>query len=554
MNIKENWRVFIVTFKIHFFKIVVPLFLFLAMSVGNALAIENFELYQEKYVDSEHIMLYSHVPTGVKLVTIQPVSDQQHFSVEIAFKTPTCNNKGIAHVVEHCVLNGSKDYPIKNLPLRIKEVHPDCDIDGTTYHDFTRYIFKTSSKINFLPIFDIFWSSIFDPAFLGDKKIFQKESFFYDSVSHQFLCGSVLQEIIETYSVPERNIFRSINKQLFDSSFQYDCGGTPWNLLDLTYKEAVEFYKTHYSFSNMLVILRGSYNWNELFQYFDKEYFSKGIRQDNSNNVELQTVPSDGVPTKYFVSEYDSTIRREGERVNAFYFIKHENPEDFLGALVLDAMINSKSSNFKKLAKEKEYENLVFKVSGGYKKLFGFEYMKKSDLSFEFKKFETDLKEILKKFLETLTEEYIGCVCESIKGSLKKTYSNEKISALTLFNNFVYYNDPLRNIEYYSQNNIEKSLDKICNIFYLKGFIKDNIIDNDSYTIGVFLPKKNLNNSLIKNAIQKFGNFVEKNKITSDMIVKDEFEKWNCNKDEVFSIINSKMNEEKFINWRKYFK
>ena len=537
-----------------FFKIIVSLFLLFAMPMGYVLAIENFELYQEKYIDSERIMLYSHVPTGVKLVAIQPVNDQQYFSVEIAFKTPTQSNKGTAHVVEHCVLNGSEDYPIKNLPLKIKEVYSDCDIDGITYHDFTRYIFKMSSKMNFLPIFDIFWSSIFNPTFLGDKRVFQKESFFYDSIGHHFLCGVVLREIIATYSVPEKNIFRSINKQLFDNSFQYDCGGTPWDLLDLTYKEAVEFYKIHYNFSNMLIILRGNYNWNEILQYFDKEYFSKGIAQDDSNDAELQTVPSDGVSTKYFISEYDSTLQSEGEKINAVYFVKRENPDDFLGLLVLDALINSKSSNFKKLAKEKEYDNLVFKVSGGYKKLFGFAYMKKPDLSFEFKKFEITLKEILERFLETLTEDYVRGVCESIKVSLRKAYSDEKISALTLFNNFVYYNDPLRNIEYYSQNSIEKSLEKVCNIFYLKGFVKDNIINNDSYTIGVFLPKKNLNSSLIENAIQKFGNFVEENKIKSDIIEKDEFERWSCNNDEVFGIINSKINKEKFINWRKYFK
>lgn len=147
---------------------------------------------------------------------------------------------------------------------------------------------------------------------------------------------------------------------------------------------------------------------------------------DDSNDAELQTVPSDGVSTKYFISEYDSTLQSEGEKINAVYFVKRENPDDFLG---LDALINSKSSNFKKLAKEKEYDNLVFKVSGGYKKLFGFAYMKKPDLSFEFKKFEITLKEILERFLETLTEDYVRGICESIKVSLRKAYSDEKISA-----------------------------------------------------------------------------------------------------------------------------
>ncbi len=445
--------------------------------IFKASAIKNFELQQEKCVDSEHIMLYLHVPTRMKLIAVQSTNAQQIFSVEIAFKTPTQNNKGLAHVVEHCVLNGSENYPIKNLSYMLKEVYPDSKIDAVTYHDYTRYTFETPSKKDFLPVFDIFWDSIFSPKFLDDKKIFKKETFFYDTINKNLIWGSVLHEVFGTYSIPKKNIFRSINKQLFDNSFQYDCGGTPWDLFDLTYKEVVDFYKNYYNFSNMLVVLRGNYNLNELLAYFDNEYFLKKFLPNEPKNIELQTIPSQGVPTKYFVSEYDSTTQNEGVKVNASYLIKHDNFEDFFCALVLSAIINSKSSDFKKLAKEKGYNDLTLKTSGGYNKIMSFEYTKKSDVDLTFKKFEVDLKETLNKFLETLTEEYLYDVCESIKKNVKGKIKNEKISVLTFFNNFVYYKDPLKNIENYSHDSIKKSLNKICSALYLKRFVKDNVID-----------------------------------------------------------------------------
>ena len=541
-------------FKIIFLKIIILYLLFFENFIFRATAIKNFELQQEKYIDSEHIMFYSHIPTRIKLIAVQSPDEQQLFSVEIAFKTPTQSNKGVAHVVEHCLLNGSKNYPIKNLPYMLKKVYPNSKIDAITYHDYTRYTIGTSSKKDFLPVFDIVWDSIFNPLFLDDKKIFKKETFSYDAINRNLMWGSVLREIFGTYSISQKNIFRSINKQLFDNSFQYDCGGTPWNLFDLSYKEVVDFYKNYYNFSNMLIVLRGNYNLNNLLTYFENEYFLKKTLSSEPKDVELQTIPSQGVSTRYFVSEYDSSAQDEGDKIIASYLIRPDNLEDFFCALVLNTVINSKSLNFKKLSEKKGYNDLILRLSGGYNKIMSFECTKKSNLDLTLKKFEIDLKETLNNFLETLTEKYLCDVCESIKKNMRGKIKNEKISALTFFNNFVYYNDPLKDIENYSQDSIQKSLDKICNVLYLKRFITDNVVDNKNYTVGVFYPKKNLNKSLIESAVKKLHDFIIGNKIINEKNEKNGFEERNlANNDDVFSIINFNAHNEKFVNWRKYF-
>ena len=238
-----------------FFKYLFSIIIILQFFIVNTFTIENFSLKDKKQVDSENISFYVYSPGNIGIVVIQQDTDAnkaQNFSIEIAFKTPTENNKGTMHIIEHCILNGSENYPIKDLFYAVKNEYPASYIDATTYHDFTCYSLETSSKKDFFLIFDVLWDCIFRPKFLTDKKIFQKESFFYDSHNNNLINGSVFYEVAGTYTFPQKNICRFINKQLFDNSYQCDCGGTPWNILDLTYKEAIDFYKKYYVPSNML--------------------------------------------------------------------------------------------------------------------------------------------------------------------------------------------------------------------------------------------------------------------------------------------------------------
>jgi len=531
---------------LNFFKYLFSIIIILQFFIVNTFTIENFSLKDKKQVDSENISFYVYSPGNIGIVVIQQDTDAnkaQNFSIEIAFKTPTENNKGTMHIIEHCILNGSENYPIKDLFYAVKNEYPASYIDATTYHDFTCYSLETSSKKDFFLIFDVLWDCIFRPKFLTDKKIFQKESFFYDSHNNNLINGSVFYEVAGTYTFPQKNICRFINKQLFDNSYQCDCGGTPWNILDLTYKEAIDFYKKYYVPSNMLIVLRGNYNLNKILTYLDKEYFSKILVQKNLNKIELRTDSSSGTPTKYFISEYDSTIYDEGKIINATYLLKDREIETFIGASILSAICNSKSSDFKKIALEKGYDNLVLEAIGGNEKMISFWSKRSIDSNLNLQIFESDIKDILIKTLETLTEKYLSDVCNSVKSNLlkRKLASKKSIETLVIFNNFTYYNDPLKDIEKYSQININEIVDKVCNISYLKNFLQNNIISSDRYTIGKFLPKKNLNELLISNAFQKLKNYVISNKISNMSEERTEFEKWLAKKDILADILECKL-------------
>ena len=59
---------------------------------------------------------FEHVKTGAKLFYVAADDDNKVFY--IGFRTPPKDDTGVAHIVEHSVLCGSKKYPLKELRVR----------------------------------------------------------------------------------------------------------------------------------------------------------------------------------------------------------------------------------------------------------------------------------------------------------------------------------------------------------------------------------------------------------------------------------------------------
>ena len=62
---------------------------------------------------NERMIRLEHRKTGAQLVVV-PNKDKKRVFV-IGFRTPPYDSTGAAHIVEHCVLDGSKKYPVKDL-------------------------------------------------------------------------------------------------------------------------------------------------------------------------------------------------------------------------------------------------------------------------------------------------------------------------------------------------------------------------------------------------------------------------------------------------------
>ena len=75
--------------------------------------LHGFELIEERDIPEVNGkgIFYRHIKTGAELLSIINDDDNKVFSIN--FRTPPKDSTGVAHIMEHSVLCGSKKYPVK---------------------------------------------------------------------------------------------------------------------------------------------------------------------------------------------------------------------------------------------------------------------------------------------------------------------------------------------------------------------------------------------------------------------------------------------------------
>ena len=116
---------------------------------------------------------------------------------------------------------------------------PNTFLNAMTFVDKTMYPFASPLKKDFDILFDIYADAVFDP-------LLRKESFLqegirsfdghFDGVVFNEMCGARSTED----SVVQTCIFRDMFK---GTPCQYDSGGDPFYIVDLTYEQYLERYK-----------------------------------------------------------------------------------------------------------------------------------------------------------------------------------------------------------------------------------------------------------------------------------------------------------------------
>ena len=73
-----------------------------------------YELIREQKIEDVHVegCLLRHKKSGARVVLLQNDDENKVFS--IAFRTPPKDSTGVAHILEHSVLCGSREFPLKD--------------------------------------------------------------------------------------------------------------------------------------------------------------------------------------------------------------------------------------------------------------------------------------------------------------------------------------------------------------------------------------------------------------------------------------------------------
>lgn len=213
-----------------------------------------------------------HERTGLELYHLHNDDEENLFS--FIFKTPPKNNSGVAHIVEHAVLAGSKRFPIKDPFLVLLKGSLNTFLNAMTYPDKTVYPGASTVKKDYYNLMTVYGDAVFFP--LLRKEIFHQEGVRLQQGEEGLeVSGVVFNEMQGNYSSAESIIGEWSYRGLFqESSYGYDSGGEPPAIRDLSYEEFTAYHAQYYHPSNCRIFLYGNIPTEEQLAYLEEQFLS----------------------------------------------------------------------------------------------------------------------------------------------------------------------------------------------------------------------------------------------------------------------------------------
>ncbi|MBW2615777.1 MAG: insulinase family protein [Deltaproteobacteria bacterium] len=221
--------------------------------------IHGFQLERDQDIKElkTRARLYRHVKTGAALLSL--INDDENKVFGITFRTPPSDSTGIAHILEHSVLCGSRKYPVKEPFVELLKGSLNTFLNAFTYPDKTCYPVASQNLQDFYNLIDVYLDAVFYPRLT--PFIFQQEGWHFelkDSDQPLIYKGVVFNEMKGAYSSPDNVLVDRSQRSLFpDNTYGLDSGGNPKHIPDLTFEQFRAFHQRYYHPSNARVYFYG---------------------------------------------------------------------------------------------------------------------------------------------------------------------------------------------------------------------------------------------------------------------------------------------------------
>lgn len=202
----------------------------------------------------------------------------------IAFKTIPGDDTGVAHVVEHSVLQGSRKYPVKSPFDELRRSSLQVYMNAFTRKDQTHYLFSSRNDTDYANLADVYLDAVFHPLLLTDSHAFRQEGWHYELKSAQdklSINGVVYNEMKGVEAIPEHRAYHETLKALFPSNvYGKESGGKSSDIPNLSHADAIAFHARFYHPSNALVFLDGAVDVASILKKLDAVFGEYDRRAD----------------------------------------------------------------------------------------------------------------------------------------------------------------------------------------------------------------------------------------------------------------------------------
>ena len=225
-------------------------------------AANAFEFVTSREIPALNIQVeeYRHPITGAEHIHLKSDNSENVFMV--ALRTVPMDSSGVAHVLEHTALCGSKKYPVRDPFFMMIRRSLNTFMNAFTSSDWTAYPFASQNRKDFDNLLDVYLDAVFFPN-LNELDFAQEGhrlelSDANDLNSPLEIKGIVYNEMKGAMSSPLSTLWQCFSEHLYPTTtYHYNSGGDPENIPDLTHEQLVRFHKDHYHPSNAIFMTYG---------------------------------------------------------------------------------------------------------------------------------------------------------------------------------------------------------------------------------------------------------------------------------------------------------
>ncbi|MBU1697937.1 MAG: insulinase family protein [Proteobacteria bacterium] len=210
------------------------------------------EVTQLETIDSVMIQLM-HMKTKARHIHIYNKDKENTFGV--FFRTVPKDSTGVAHILEHTVLCGSKKFNVRDPFFSMIKRSLSTFMNAFTSSDWTMYPFSTQNSKDYYNLMNVYLDAAFFPRI--DELSFKQEGHRLEIIEKKDkgieleYKGVVYNEMKGAMSSPDQVLGRSLLSALYpDTTYRNNSGGEPSQIPSLTWEDLKDFHGRYYHPSN----------------------------------------------------------------------------------------------------------------------------------------------------------------------------------------------------------------------------------------------------------------------------------------------------------------
>mgnify|MGYP000172934101 CR=1 FL=1 len=254
--------------------------------------LSTYEIIEKREIPDINSVTYlcRHKKTGARVALVS--NDDENKVFYIGFRTTPKDSTGVAHILEHSVLCGSKEFPVKDPFVELVKGSLNTFLNAMTYPDKTVYPVASCNDKDFQNLMHVYMDAVFYPNIYKHDEIFRQEGWSYHLESEDgplTYNGVVYNEMKGAFSSADDVLERETFNTLFpDTPYGVESGGDPSCIPNLTYENFLNFHQTYYHPSNSYIYLYGNMDMEEKLAWMDEKYLSHFNAKEVKSEIPYQ--------------------------------------------------------------------------------------------------------------------------------------------------------------------------------------------------------------------------------------------------------------------------